>query len=62
MSARKLRREDKIIYNMLYAKNAEMLYFIVAKKLDPLIIVTKTNDHANADALIKALADIFYEW
>ncbi|XYQ52787.1 hypothetical protein ACS91J_12935 [Pectobacterium carotovorum] len=61
-SARKLRRSDRVIYNMLYSKNTEILYFIVAKKIDPLIVVTKLNDHTNADELINALADIFYDW
>ncbi|MEQ9872851.1 hypothetical protein ABRP91_03155 [Pectobacterium brasiliense] len=44
------------------SKNTEMLYFIVAKKIDPFIFVTKLNDHTNADELINALADIFYDW
>ncbi|MEQ9850058.1 hypothetical protein [Pectobacterium brasiliense] len=44
------------------SKNTEMLYFIVAKKIDPLIFLTKLNDHTNADELINALADIFYDW
>ncbi|MEQ9995049.1 hypothetical protein [Pectobacterium versatile] len=61
-SARKLRRDDRVIYNMLYSKNTEMFYFIVAKKIDPLIVVTKLNDHTNADELINVLADIFYDW
>lgn len=61
-SARKLRRDDRVIYNMLYSKNTEMLYFIIAKKIDPLIVVTKLNDHTNADELINVLSDIFYDW
>ncbi|MCU1791768.1 hypothetical protein CUU52_01925 [Pectobacterium polaris] len=34
-SARKLRRNDRVIYNILYSKNTEMLYFIVTKKNRP---------------------------
>ncbi len=61
-AARKLRRDDKVIYNMLYSQGTEMLYFIIAKKINPLIVVTRSNDHTNADDFINVLADIFYDW
>lgn len=61
VAARKLKYENKIIYNMLYAQKTEMLYFIIAKKIDPLIKVSLSNDHTNADALMFALADVFYK-
>ncbi|GKX43042.1 hypothetical protein [Pectobacterium carotovorum] len=61
-AARKLKRDDRVIYNMLYSQDTEMFYFIIAKKIDPLIVVTKMNDHSNADELINALANIFYDW
>ncbi|CNI62408.1 Uncharacterised protein [Yersinia pekkanenii] len=61
VAARQLRRENKIIYNMLYSQQVEMLYFIIEKKIDPLIKVSLSNDHTNADALMYALANIFYK-
>lgn len=61
LAARKLRREDKIIYDMLYSQKTEMLYFIIAKKIDPLIRVTRFNDHGNADELMYALYDVLYK-
>lgn len=60
-SADKLRRENKIIYNMLYGQQVEMLYFIIAGKLAPLIKVSLSNDHTNADALMYALGEVFYK-
>lgn len=61
VAARALRRENRIIYNMLYSQEVEMLYFIIAKKIDPLIKVSLSNDSTNADALMFALADVFYK-
>lgn len=60
-AADKLRRENKIIYNMLYGQQVEMLYFIIAGKLEPLIKVSLSNDHTNADALMYALGEVFYK-
>ncbi|HHQ6582013.1 hypothetical protein [Serratia fonticola] len=60
-AAGKLRRESRLIYNMLYGQEVEMLYFIIAGKLDPLIKVSASNDHTNADALMYALGDVFYK-
>ncbi|MBP1039237.1 hypothetical protein J8631_27220, partial [Serratia fonticola] len=57
VAARALRRENRVIYNMLYSQEVEMLYFIIAKKIDPLIKVSLSNDSTNADALMFALAD-----
>ncbi|CAI1104982.1 hypothetical protein KGP17_26650 [Serratia sp. JSRIV001] len=61
VAARALRRENRVIYNMLYSQEVEMLYFIIAKKIDPLIKVSLSNDSTNADALMFALADVFYK-
>lgn len=61
VAARALRRENRVIYNMLYSQEVEMLYFIIAKKIDPLIKVSLSNDGTNADALMFALADVFYK-
>lgn len=60
-AADKLRRENRIIYNMPHGQQVEMLYFIIAGKLDPLIKVSLSNDHANADALMYALGEVFYK-
>lgn len=61
LAADKLRQQDRLIYNLLYSKNSEMLYFIIEPQISPLIYVTKINDHTNADALIEALATLFHK-
>ncbi|NDJ55929.1 hypothetical protein GWD52_02745 [Enterobacteriaceae bacterium 4M9] len=60
ISADKLRRQERIIYNLLYSKKIEMLYFIIEPKIAPLIAITASNDHANADALIQVFSNIFH--
>lgn len=60
-AAGKLRRENRIIYNMLYGQEVEMLYFIIAERIEPLIKVSLSNDHSNADALMYALGEVFYK-
>lgn len=57
-AANNLRRENKIIFDILYTQQIEMLYFIVEKKISPLIKITSANDSANADTLMYALADV----
>ena len=59
-AARKLQREHRVIYNILYAQKVEMLYFIIEEKIDPIINIEVTNDSSNADALMYALAKVFY--
>lgn len=61
LAADKLRQQDRLIYDLLYSKNIEMLYFIIEPQISPLISVTKVNDHTNADALIEALSIIFHK-
>ncbi|WP_054181229.1 hypothetical protein [Trabulsiella odontotermitis] len=58
IAARKLRRENRIIYDILYSQEIEMLYFIIADKIDPLINVSTSKDSTNADELMIALAEI----
>lgn len=60
VAARALRRENRVIYNMLYSQEVEMLYFLL-QKIDPLIKISLSNDSTNAEALMFALVDVFYK-
>jgi hypothetical protein len=55
LSARRLRKIDKALYDMLYSLKVEMLYFLIEEKIEPLIKVSRTNHNGNADELMNAL-------
>lgn len=57
-SARKLRRKNIVIYNQLYQMNAEMLYFLIDKKVDELISAVKEK---SVDEIIQALNKILQQ-
>lgn len=54
-SARKLRRENTVIYNQLYQMKIEMLYFLIEKKVNELISAVKEK---SVDDIVQALSKI----
>ncbi|KNC88720.1 hypothetical protein [Trabulsiella odontotermitis] len=58
IAARQLRKDNRIIYDILYSQRIEMLYFLIADKIEPLITVYASTHSTNADELMIALADI----